>query len=61
MTNRTAFRLFLLFGLATVVQIWLMPHVSYETAHALFNGVIGCTIAGGLLIWRYAPPLENRS
>ena len=58
MTNRTAFRLFCLFGLATVAQVWLMPHVSYETARTLFHGVMGCSLAGGFLIWRYAPTLE---
>lgn len=58
MTNRTAFRLFCLLGLAAVAMVWLMPHASYEMAHTLFNGVIACTVAGGLLISRYAPSLD---
>lgn len=60
MTKRTAFKVFCLLGLAAVAMVWLMPHVSYEMARTLFNGVIACTVAGGLLISRYAPPLENR-
>ncbi len=58
MSNRTAFRIFCLLGLAVFVQTWLMPHVSYDVARTLFNGVIGCTMAGGFLISRYAPSLD---
>lgn len=59
MSNRTAFRIFCMLGLATVAQVLLMPHVAYQTAQeVLLNGVIACTLAGGFLIWRYAPSLD---
>jgi hypothetical protein len=59
MSNRTAFRVFCMLGLAVVAQVWMMPHVPYQVAQdVLLKGVMACTVAGGFLIWRYAPSLD---
>lgn len=49
---KTANRLTCLLGLTTVALVWLMPQVPYATAQHLFQGVIGCSAAAGL-IWIY--------
>lgn len=51
MSTNTANRLICLLGLATLFQVLLMPQVSPETARTLFHAVMGCTIAGGFLIF----------
>ena len=52
MSTHTVHRLTCLLGLITFALVWLMPQVSYATAQHLFKGVIGCSVAAGL-IWIY--------
>jgi hypothetical protein len=58
MQNRAAYKVFLWLVAMTVLQVWLMPIVPVDWTKALVYGVIGCTVAAGFLIRRYAPSLD---
>ncbi len=52
MSTQTVHRFTRLLGLITFAMVWLMPQLPYATAQHLFKGVIGCSVAAGL-IWIY--------